>query len=57
VKVVKIALAVDIVSAMGSRRGCATETVDITVVITAVGSGREVAITQKACESCQGFPI
>ena len=53
----KIVLAVDIVSAVGSRRGGATKTVDITVVIAAMRTGREVAITQKACESCQGFPI
>lgn len=53
----KIALAVDIVAAMGARRGCANKTVDITVVIAAVGAGREVAITQQACESCEGFPI
>ncbi|HEX7333171.1 MAG TPA: hypothetical protein VF290_16825 [Pyrinomonadaceae bacterium] len=51
----KIALAVDIVSAMGAGRGCANKTVDITVVAT-VGSGRGV-IPQKACESCHGFWI
>jgi hypothetical protein len=52
VEIVEIGLAVDIVAAVGSRRG---KTVDITVVA-AVGAGRGV-VTQKACESCQGFPI
>jgi hypothetical protein len=46
-------LAVDIVSAVGSGRAKAVHV----AIVAAVNAGSEVAITQKACESCQGIPI
>jgi hypothetical protein len=50
------ALAVDIVSAVGSRCARAAKAIHVSIVA-AVNAGGEVAITQKACEPCQGFLI
>jgi hypothetical protein len=48
------ALAVDIISTVGSGRDSSDESIDIAIIVAAVGSGYHRTIVQQAS---QGFPI
>jgi hypothetical protein len=45
-----LALAVDVVSAVGSQCDGAAKAVHVSIVITTMHSGRDRNVTQKACE-------